>query len=206
MKPLNHLVFPCSLALLCLGWIGCASQRIASPLGSGYEQVAHPTRASIDQPESTRISLEYRKADGTPIVVWPSLYGVNEVVKGDLVIFVGDQAYVHPDSDDPKGLKPRLFAARTPGLPLDITDEILWQWSKSAGKDFAHAAQLFSLASPEEKNGRLELTLAFANDDKDWPDAVMELDWTQVSDIMREVKAKGTVRKDLRWGTRYIAK
>ena len=34
----------------------------------------------------------------------------------------------------------------------------------------------------------------------------VQLDWNQVSDIMREVKEKGTVHKDLRWGTPYLAK
>jgi hypothetical protein len=206
MKLFNHLVFHFPLAVLCIGLTGCATHRIAEPLGSGYEQVAHPTRTSLNAPETTRISLEYRKPDGNFILVWPSLYGVSEVVKGDLIIFVGDKAYVHPDPDDPRGTTPRLFAARSPALPADITGEILWRWSKASGKDFTQAMQLFRLASPAEKNGRLELHLVFASDDRDWPEAVMQLDWNQVSDILREVKEKGTLHKDLRWGTRYMEK
>jgi hypothetical protein len=206
MKPINPLVCYLSLAVLGLGLTGCATRRIADPLGGGYEQVAHPGRASRNAPETTRLSLEYRKADGKTILVWPSLYGVNEVIKGDLVVFVGDKAYVHPDSDDPRGSTPRLFAARSPDLPLDITDEVLWRWSKASGKDFTQAMQLFSLASPAEKNGRLELHLMFANDDTDWPDTVIQLDWNQVSDIMREVKEKGARHQDVRWHTPYIEK
>ncbi len=206
MKPVNQLMIHASLAMLCIGLAGCASPRIAKPLGNGFELVAHPTRATRNAPELTRISLEYRKPDAKPIVIWPVLYGVNEVVTGDLVVFVGDRAYVHPDSDDPRGSAPRLFAASGPGMPLDITDEILWRWSRTAGKNFAQASQLFSLASPAEKNGHLELQLMFANYDGNWPDAAVQLDWNQVADIMREVKEKGTVRTDPHWGTRYLAK
>jgi hypothetical protein len=138
-------------------------------------------------------------------LIWPSLYGVNEVVKGDLAIFVGDKAYVSPDPNDPRGTKPRLFAVRSPALPLDITDEVLWRWSKASGKDFAKAVQLFSMVTPEERNGRLELQLEFWTEEKDWPDTTtFQLDWNQVFDIVREVKENGVVRKDLRWGTPYI--
>src|SRR5208283_2425888 len=94
-----------------------------------------------------------------------------------------------------------------PGLPLDITDEVLGRWSKATGKDFVKAVQLFSMATPAEKNGRLELQLEFWTQEKDWPDKItVQLDWNQVSDIMREVKEKGIIHKDLRWGTSYIEK
>jgi hypothetical protein len=135
------------------------------------------------------------------------LYGVGEVVKGNVAIFVGDKAYVSSDPDDPRGTQPRLFAVRSPGLPLDITDEVLWRWSKTSGKDFAKAVQLFSMATPAEKNGQLELQLEFWTQEKDWPDkTTFQLNWSQVFDIMREVKEKGTLRKDPRWGTSYIEK
>jgi hypothetical protein len=206
MKLINNPVFQLLRIVLCIGLAGCASERIVEPLGDGYEQVAHPTRASLNQPETMRIALEYQRPDGKSILVWPSLYGVNEVVKGNLVIFVGDRTYLHPDSDDPKGSTPRLFAAKAPDMPLDITDEILWRWAKDSGKEFTRTLQMVSLVAPAEKNGQLEFHLMFANDDKDWPDTVMPSDWSQVADIMREVKEKGAVHKDARWGTPYLAK
>jgi hypothetical protein len=61
------------------------------------------------------------------------------------------------------------------------------------------------MVTPAEKNGQLELQLDFWTQEKDWPDkTTFQLDWNQVSDIMREVKVKGVVRKDLRWGTPYV--
>ena len=61
------------------------------------------------------------------------------------------------------------------------------------------------MATPVEKNNQLELQLEFWEDGNGWPDnATLQLDWNQVSDIMRAVKEKGTVHKDLRWGTPYI--
>jgi hypothetical protein len=98
-----------------------------------------------------------------------------------------------------------LFAVKAPGLPLDITDEVLWLWSRASGKDFANTVQLFDLATPAEKNNQLELQLDFWTEGNDWPDtSTLQLNWKQVSDIMREVQEKGAVRKDLRWGTPYI--
>jgi hypothetical protein len=185
------------LAMLCIGLAGCASQGTVAPLSNGYEEVAHPKQ----------VSFQYRAPDGKTTPIWPSLSGVSEVIKGDVAIFVGDKAYVSPDPDDPRGTKPRLFAVRAPGLPLDITGEVLWRWSKASGKDFAKAMEIFSLVSPEEKNGQLELQLEFWTQEKDWPDkTTFQLDWNQVSDIMRAVKEKGTVHNDLRWGTPYIEK
>ena len=59
--------------------------------------------------------------------------------------------------------------------------------------------------TPEEKNGRLTLHLEFFSDDKDWPDqGDLQLDWKQVSEIMRAVKTKGVIEKDLRWHSPYI--
>jgi hypothetical protein len=206
MKLIKNPIIHFSLAILCAGLAGCMTPNPVAPLGGGYEEKNHPNR-STTTPADTRVSFQYRGPNGRTTLIWPSLYGVGEVVKGDVAIFVGDKAYGQPDSDDPRGTKPRLFAVKSPGLPLDITDEVLWRWSKATGKDFAKAAQLFSLATPAEKNGQLELQLEFWTEEKDWPDkTTLQLDWNQVSDIMREVKEKGTVHKDLRWGTPYIEK
>jgi hypothetical protein len=63
------------------------------------------------------------------------------------------------------------------------------------------------MMTPAGKNGQLELQLEFWTEEKDWPDTTtFQLDWNQVSDIMREVKEKGVMRKDPRWGTPYIEK
>jgi len=170
MKLIKNPIVHFSLAILCASLAGCASQRPVVPLGNGYEEVAHPTRASRSQPETMRISFQHRAPDGKTTLIWPSLYGVGEVIKGDVAIFVGDRAYVSPDPDDPRVTKPRLFAVRSPALPLDITDEVLWRWSKASGKDFAKAMEFFSMVTPDEKNGQLELQLEFYTDEVDWPD------------------------------------
>jgi len=191
-----------ALILLCLDSAGCQTQKIVAPLGNGYEEVTHPSRATSDETDLTRISFQYRGSDGKTILIWPSLYGVQEVVKGNLAIFVGDVSYVEGDS---KGTWPRLFAVQSPALPLDITDEVLWRWSKSAGRDFRQTSNKFSLVTPMERNGRLELQLDFDTEGNDWPDrAVLQLDWNEVSDIMRTVKAKGGVMKDLKRHTPFI--
>jgi hypothetical protein len=206
MKLIKNPIVHFSLAILCAGLAGCMTPNPVTPLGGGYEEKGHPNRSS-PAPADTRVSFQYRAPDGRITLIWPSLYGVGEVVKGNVAIFVGDRAYVSSDPDDPRGTKPRLFAVRSPGLPLDITDEVLWRWSKTTGKDFSKATQWFNMATPAEKNGQLELQLEFWAEEKDWPDkTTLQLDWNQVFDIMREVKEKGTLRKDPRWDTPYIEK
>jgi hypothetical protein len=197
MKLIENLAFHLSLAMLCVGLGGCASHGTVAPLSNGYEEVVHPARTS----------LQYRTPDGKTTPIWTSLSGVSEVIKGDVAIFVGDKAYVQSDPDDPRGTKPRLFAVRAPSLPLDITDEVLWRWSKASGKDPARAMEIFSMVSPAEKNGQLELQLEFWTQERDWPDkTTVQLDWNQVFDIMRAVKEKGTLHTDLRWHTPFIEK
>jgi hypothetical protein len=63
------------------------------------------------------------------------------------------------------------------------------------------------MISPVGTERGLELHLVFWTDEKDWPDTTtFQLDWNQVSDLMREMKEKGAVHNDLRWGTPYIEK
>ncbi len=190
-----------ALAFLVLGSAGCQTHKSVTPLASGYEEVSHPHHALIDEPEPPRVSFQHRGADGKLTQIWSSLYGASEVFKGELAIFVGDKAFVEPD----QVTHPRLFAVKSPALPLDITDEVLWRWSKTNGKDFAKTVERYSVVTPEEKSGGLELQLEFYSNDKDWPDkSELQLDWNQVSEIMRAVKKKGVVEKDLRWHTPYI--
>jgi len=206
MKLINNSVLYSTLAILCAGVAGCMTPNPVVPVGGGYEEKGHPDRSS-PAPADTRVSFQYRAPDGKITIIWPSLYGIGEVIKGDVAMFVGDRAYVSQNPDDPRGTRPRLFAVRSPALPLDITDEVLQRWSKATGKDSAKALDRFIMVTPAEKKGQLELQLEFWTEEKDWPDkTTLQLNWNQVSDIMRDVKEKGVMRKDLRWGTAYIEK
>jgi len=186
---------------------GCQTHKAVMPLSNGYEEVSHPYHAFLDEPPPARISLQHRNKDGTVTFIWPALYGVPEVLKGDLVVFVAEKAYLDPE----RVTLPRLFAVRSPDLPLDITDQVLWRWCKATGKNFTVAQKKFSMITPEENNGRLELRLDFSPGDKwvagrdDWPEQVsLQLDWPHVDEIMRAVKTKGFQENDLRWNTPYI--
>jgi len=204
---LNEKFFRLSaLALLATGPAGCQSTSQVVPINHGYEEVGHPTHNPDAEPEAARVSFQYREPNGHADLIWPALYGVNEVIHDDIAIFVGDQSYQQPDFENPRGTKPRLFAVRAPGLPLDITDEVLWRWSKTSGKDFQQARGKLSLITPMENNGHLDLHLVFWTDDAGWPDAIYSLDWNQVQDIMHEIKAKGTEHHELRWKTPYLEK
>jgi len=204
MNALHKLAFFPVSALLFLGLAGCKTEPQIRPLSGNYEEITHP-KISQDDGAEARVSLNYRDPNGQTLLIWPSLFTSDEIIKGEVVIFVGDQAYVSSNPDDSRGIKPRIFAVQTPDPPLDITDEILWYWAKDNGKDFAKAARLFNLAALVDHGGTVEVKLEFYVNESGWPDnSTLQLDWNRISEIMRTVKTKGTLRKDPRWGTPYI--
>lgn len=207
MRLLKYAAAYIVLTLSGLCWTGCQTHKAVIPLNSGYQEVSHPHHTFIDEPEPPRISFQHRAADGTVTQIWPSLFGVDTVIEGDLAIFVAEKAYVDPE----RVTHPRLFAVQAPALPLDLTDEILWRWSQANGKNFNKTLQKFSGITPVERNGGLEVRLDFWADTtfgtarEDWPDnSSILFTWPQVEEIIQAVKAKGVVQKDLRWHTEYI--
>jgi hypothetical protein len=202
----NHL-FCLGVTALSLGWAGCQTHTKVVPLSAGYEAVEHPYHTLMDEPKPPRISLQWRGTDGAITRVWPALYSADTVIKGNIVIFAAEKAYTEPE----RVTHARLFAARPSELPLDLTDEVLWRWAKTNGKAFDQALQKFAGITAAENAGALDVHLEFwANSEfgdtrEEWPDtSSLRLDWAQVEAIMRAVKAKGTVEKDLRWHTEYI--
>lgn len=208
MKLSRQFAVSTAAALLCIAGAGCQTHKTVTTLGNGYEEVWHPYHTWMDEPPPPRVSLQHRDAAGDVTPIWPSLYGADLVIKGDLALFVAEKAYVEPE----RVTHPRLFAVRTPELPLDITDEVLWRWSKASGKDFAKTRDKFAGIMPEEKNGGVELRLEFWSEnplatvrEETWPDqSSLQLDWPQVEEIIHAVKTKGMVENDLRWHAKYV--
>jgi hypothetical protein len=208
MKLLRDFTACLALATLATTWAGCQTHKSVMPVGEGYEEVSHPTRNFImlDEPTPPRISFQYRSADSTVAPIWSSLYGAGEVIHDGLAIFVGDKAYIESD----RVTHPRLFAVKSPALPLDITDEALRDWSQAAGKDFNTARDRLTVITPEENNDHLELHFEFSAPDElsgpdNWPkQSALRLDWSQVDAMVQAVKTKGFEQKDLHWKTPYI--
>jgi hypothetical protein len=188
------------VVIFCANLTGCASQSIET-LGGGYEEVTYTQPSVFMEQDAHRFALQYRNKEGRLIAIWSSVPSGPDVTNG-IAVFVGDTALEPRDPDKPQATMRRLFAVRAPELPLDITDEVLWQWSKTNKIDFAEALKIASVVTVNKKEGQLEIRFAFWNND-DWP-RLVSLDWKQISDIMREVKEKGVVRKDRVWGTSYI--
>lgn len=208
MKSLRNFTGCLALALLAPIWAGCQTHKSVMPLGNGYEEVSNPSHnyVMLADPVPPRISLQYRGTNDTVTPVWPSLYGVGEVIHGKLAVFVGDKAYLEPD----RATHPRLFAVKSPELPLDITDEVIRDWSQVAGKNFGAARDRLVLVTPLENNGHLELRLDFSMPDElsgpgDWPkQSALRLEWNQVDAIMQAVKNNGIQQTDMAWKTPYI--
>ena len=191
-----------TLALFCLLFTGCQSHKAIAHLMNGYIEVTHRTPALTVEPAVPRVSFEHQLSGDKSTLIWPSMYGVNEVVQGDLAIFVGDKTYLESGA---KVTHPRLFSVKYPELPVDITDEVLRLWSESAGKNLVMTLSKFRLVTPEETDRRLALHLDFYSNDKNWPDrSDLPLSWSQVSEIMTVVKQRGIVKKELQWHTLYL--
>jgi hypothetical protein len=193
-------------ALLCLVLTDCAGQKAVTPLGAGYEEISHPVHTFLPGENPPRISLAQVDATGRKTTIWPSLYCFNAVVNGDVAIFVADKAFLNAGQGS---IHPRLFAVESPGLPVDITEEVLWRWASANGRDLVKTFSRFSLATPAEKAGQLAVHLEFWSGgymtDADWPETGdLQLNWSEVAKIMHSVEVKGVQEKDLRWHTTYI--
>jgi len=104
-------------------------------------------------------------------------------------------------------MKQRLFAVKAPELPLDITDELLWRWSKQTGRTFIELTKNCSANYAKETNNVWEFSFSVYNYEVyKWEEIKISMDSNQMLEVMREVKEKGVVHKDLRWGTSYIEK
>jgi len=203
---LKNLFVRGALVLIGIALAGCQSQQAPATVPAGYFQVAHSARGFLQSDDQSRVSFDYRKSTGQTILVWPSLASDSLAYHGTLAIFLGDKAYITPD----KVTRRRLFAVRSPELPMDITDEMLRQWATANNKSVDRAFANFSTVTPEAKPDRLILHIEFFTSDlnlesRDWPDqSDLTLDWKQVNDLLQTVKAHGTPKKDLRWRTPYI--
>jgi len=196
-KLICHLL----LATLCVSLSGCGTIPSYESLGGGYVEATY-TRTSWEQP-ATRFELQYKKGL-RKIVIWPSMYPVGEIAKDDMVVFVANKAYEPPYPGDPRATRPRLFAVKAPESPVDITDEIVGRWAQSSGKDISKALKAAWIIRLRTQGNDATFSFEFAG--VDWPEMGTTLDWNKVSEIMRDVKEHGVVRKDRVWGTSYIEK
>jgi hypothetical protein len=194
------------VVLLGVGLTGCQGKKSISPLGGGYEEINHPVHTFLPGDSPPRISLAHVDEAGNKTTIWPSLYCFNAVVHDDVAIFVADKAFLNAGQPV---IHPRLFAVESPGLPVDITEEVLWRWAKANGKDLMKTFSRFSMATPAEQAGRLNVHLEFwpgsYMTDTDWPETgELQIGWSEVLKIMHSVQVKGLREKDLRWHTPYI--
>jgi len=157
--------FVFSLAALCVSLSGCVSHSV-QPLANNYEEVTC-TRTSWE-PQVQQFELRYKKGWGTT-VIWPDTYGIH--VKNDVAVFKGYRASDRLSPSNARTTEPRLFAARAPEPLLDITDEVLWQWSKESNGNFWVTVKTASIVDIEEKDHALIFQFA-----GDGPDLSLDLE------------------------------
>jgi hypothetical protein len=160
----------------------------------------------MSEEESSQFELQYSPGKGKWWVkVWPDMSGGIAVTNG-IAVFIGEKASKKREHFyDSWPLESRLFAVRAPNPPLDITDEVLWRWSQESGGVSEKILSKAYISGIDRTNNALNLRFGVWLA-PDWPSITVRRDWNQIADVMREVKEKGVVRKDLRWGTIYIEK
>jgi hypothetical protein len=132
----NKLVCHFLLAFLCVSLAGCGTIPSYEDLGNRYVEATY-TSPGLWEPSGHRFALCYKHSDFWHSTIWPSLEADRAVVEDDVVVFVANTAFEPPLSDEPRATMQRLFAVKAPELPMDITDEVVWRWSKESGEDFA---------------------------------------------------------------------
>ena len=158
-------------------------------LGNNYEEVTY-TRTSWE-PESHHVTLQYRKPNGGRTMVWS--YVGNIVINNEVAVFEARVDYI-----------PRLFAVKGLEMPLDITDEILWRWSKESGTDFGEVLKTASINSFTLKTNGDKLCFEFGM----WKhpnssEIPISLDWVEIAAIMNEVRTNGIIHKTSVYGKNY---
>ena len=206
------------LPIFCASLTGCGTIPSYEDKGGSYVEATY-THPGLWEPSGHRMALCYEYGGGLwHSTIWPDTFGV--FATNGVAIFTGFVADNPPRRDEPRATHERLFAVRSPDLPLDITDEILWRYSKESGEDFTKIrnggyvdwkegdnAVEFSFPTEAHNNHGPQhdsLTgMEFPSTSNDWN---IKLDWNQISDVMREVKEKGIVRKDRVEHKAYIEK
>jgi hypothetical protein len=110
---------------------GCGASTSVKFVGNGYEEVTR-THRNVSEPDSHQTGLQYRKPNGERVMIWPSVKGY--INKDTAMLFIGDKASQRRDLDNRPVTEDRLFAVKASGPVLDITDEVLWRWSKESGR------------------------------------------------------------------------
>ena len=192
-----------AVAFMCCVATGCRPAERATLLGGGYEEVTY-VRTHISEPESHQITLQFRAPAGDRVMVWPSLQS-STVMKDGVAVFVAARTVGWSHLDKVWETGPRLFAVRAPDTVLDITSEVVARWAKASGKDLQKALSSTSPLEPKEQEGKLSIPFAFGVVNN-WPSEDIRLSWTELLDVMREVKEKGVQHKDPKWNITYIEK
>lgn len=183
MRSKNVLLRAVGTAILALCVAGCTTISIVAPLGSGYSVVTYKLN-SFPEESAFESSLQYGTPDGRRVMVWPSLYGGNAIIKNDVAVFIGEM----------RNGDLRLFAVSAPEPPLDITGEAFRRWSTTSGKNFAGALRVTYNWYLKENEDRLDFHFDF-KPGTDLPNLTV-LDWSDVRSFMDEVKRKGALRRD----------
>jgi hypothetical protein len=175
----------------CVCLVGCGiphSEVDKPPTGKGYGSKSYWVESW--EPSGRTTDLHYWDDQKKDHLIWRGIN--NEVEIDDAAVFIGRL-------NSETGFRGNhLFAFQPPGPVVDITDQVFAIGAKEKGT----MSKTASISSLRKLDDGVKIGAAFTG----WTDQGIKLTWSQIYDIMRDVKEKGVVRKDRVWGTSYIEK
>lgn len=184
-------------------FVGCGQGSNRKKLNDGYEEVTLTRTSLIGEPALIQTRLEYRGA-GKSAVIWPVVRS-DIFIKDGVAAFVGDRSEKWSTLDQRWETGTHLFVVKGPGVPVDVTSELVGRWSRDSGKDSAQAIAAACLIGGKTISAD-QLSFYFEFNGGLWPGVNMSVSGDQLLDMMREVNATGAQRKDPLFHVTYMEK
>jgi hypothetical protein len=207
MKNINNKRIPQIVAfLLCMGAAGCASllppsKYVEKPKGEGYGIVARTYHRDMLHTYND-VEVDYWDKEGKRTLIWPTLADRLVQIGTDGAMFHGHliNGPSHPYAGQRGPI--RFFAVRQKGPVVDITDDIVYLWTKASGTNFSEAIRngRQRIGNVEQRGEFFRIHIGIMGDGG----GTLEITKDQLFDLIREAKEKGKPMKDPGTGTPYL--
>lgn len=184
--------------------VGCASllppsRKVSKPSGERYGVVDLTYHRDWLHTDG-HSELHYWDKNGKETLVWPVLAGGVISIGTNGAVFKG--YLIDGPSDRFPGMRGpiRLFGVNGVGPVIDVTDQIVFLWAKSSGTNISEAIRRSSIGRVERTNDLFVVEVFLSSG----PGGRVELNESQLLDIIRETKEKGMQMKDPGSGTPFI--
>jgi len=210
MKNIKAKAISCVI-IVCL-ITGCEREETGgfTPMENGFGFAQHSKKTS-PMHRAIWADFEYRDTNGIATVVWPYIHSVESIqISSNTVVLLGRKA--KPFGDGIERLTTRLVAFEAPtGPPMDITDQVLENWCGKNGVQVTNIIQ-DSFVGLIKTNNVLRFDFGIIKrglrgpDTIDAADGTAMISWSEVAEIIQDVKKTGKLKKEKWSGVEYLQK